>query len=212
MYRSALVVVAVLSMLGARSARAGELRGRIADPQAGTAVVWVEGVQGEVPHQDTLLTHVRGGRFRPHVAVGFVGNDFVFRNKDRKMHNIHLNLGLGYHKKVSGRSLLYGATLYNIALPAGSKEVRRPIKEYYRYRDETGFIEATCDPHPKERAFILVFDHPFAAVTGQDGSFSIPGVPPGSHLVRYWQGGKVADWGTVEVKGSGVTEVLIGQK
>ncbi len=207
-----IVVGLAVSLLAVSMAGAGELRGRVANRDGGTAVVWVEGVKGEVPHQDTVLTHVRGGRFRPHVAVGYVGNEFVFRNKDGRMHNIHLNLGLGYHKKVSGRSLLYGATLYNIALPAGSREVRRPIKEYYRYRDETGFIEATCDPHPKERAFILVFDHPYVALTQADGTFSIPGVPPGSHRVRYWQAGKVADAGMVEVKGSGVTEVVIGQE
>jgi len=83
--------------------------------------------------------------------------------------------------------------------------VRRPIKPYFRYRDETGFIEVTCDPHPEERAFILVFDHPFAALTAADGTFTIPNVPAGSHPLRYWQGSKVADGGTVEVRDAGVT-------
>jgi len=207
-----ILVVVVLSMVAVGLAGAGELRGRIATPSWGTAVVWVEGVQGDVPHQDCVLTHVRGGKFRPHVAIGFVGNDLVFRNKDSRMHNIHLNLRLARHKAVSGRSLLFGATLYNIALPARSKAVHRPIKPSFRYRDETGFIEATCDPHPHEHAFVLVFDHPFAAVTADDGTFSIPNLPAGSHPVRYWQGGKVGDGGVVEVKASGPTEVVVGKQ
>ncbi len=212
MFTDAWVVATALLLVAVGGAEAGELHGRIATPSWGTAVVWVEGVKGDVPHQETPLTHVRGGKFRPHVAIGFVGNDFVFRNKDNRMHNIHLNLRLARHEAVSGRSLLYGATLYNIALPAGSKSVRRPIKESFRYRDETGFIEVTCDPHPRERAFILVFAHPFAAVTAEDGTFSIPGVPAGRHPVRYWQGGKVADGGVVEVGASGVTEVVVGKE
>ncbi len=212
MFRNAWVVVTALLLVAASGAEAGEIRGRIATPSWGTAVVWVEGVKGDVGQHDTTLTHVRGGKFRPHVAIGFVGNDFVFRNKDNRMHNIHLNLRLARHKAVSGRSLLYGATLYNIALPAGSKAVHRPIKPSFRYRDQTGFIEVTCDPHPHERAFVLVFDHPFAAVTAEDGTFSIPNVPAGRHPLRYWQGSKVADGGVVEVGESGVTEVVVGKQ
>lgn len=210
MFRNACVVAGML-LVTASVVEAGELRGRIAQPSWGTAVVWVEGVQGDVVHEDTVLTHVRGGKFRPHVAIGFVGNDFVFENQDNRMHNTHLNLGLARHKGVSDRALLFGATLYNIALPAGSDAVRRPIKPSFRYRDETGFIEVTCDPHPSERAFVLIFDHPFAAVTAEDGTFSIPNVPAGSHPLRYWQGSKVADGGVVEVGASGVVEVVVGK-
>jgi len=211
MLRNACAVVTAAVLMAASGVGAGELRGHVAHPSWGTAVVWVEGVKGDVPHQETTLTHVRGGKFRPHVAIGFVGNDLVFRNKDSRMHNVHLNLRLARHKAVSDRSLLFGATLYNIALPAGSKAVHRPIKPRFRYRDETGFIEVTCDPHPRERAFLLVFDHPFATVSAKDGTFSIPNVPAGRHPVRYWQGGKVADGGVVEVAASGVTEVEIGK-
>lgn len=210
MFRKTWMVMAAV-WLAASGSQAGELRGRIATPEKGGAVVWLEGIQGEVPHQETTLTHLRGGAFRPYVAIGFVGNDFVFRNEDGRMHNVHLNLGLGHHEEVSGRALLYGATLYNIAQPEGSEAVRRPIKPYHRYRDETGVIEVTCDPHPQEHAFILVFDHPFVALTADDGSFSIPNLPAGSHPVRYWQGGKVADGGVVEVRESGVTEVVVGK-
>jgi len=209
MMRNTFVLVAAVLVVAGHAA-AGELRGRITTPSGSTAVVWVEGVQGAVGAQDTPLIHARGGKFVPPVAIGFVGGEFVFGNEDSRMHNIHLNLRLARHQEVSDRALLYGATLYNIALPAGSAAVRRPIKPYFRYRDETGFIEVTCDPHPEERAFILVFDHPFAALTAADGTFTIPNVPAGSHPLRYWQGSKVADGGTVEVRDAGVTEVVVG--
>jgi hypothetical protein len=42
-------------------------------------------------------------------------------------------------------------------------------------------IPLTCDIHPWMKGWIMVFDHPFFAVTGADGSFEIQGVPPGTH-------------------------------
>ena len=193
-------------------AGAGELRGRVVGATAAEpAVVWIEGLTGAVPKTDTVLTHVRGGAFVPHVAIGFVGNDYVLRNEDDTMHNIHLHLRLGYQKAASERPLQAGATLYNIALPKAGTEVRRPIKAYHRYRDETGFIEVLCDRHPQETAYVVVFDHPYAAVTGADGIFSIPDVPPGNHLVRVWQKGTVRDAAQVEIKAGGVTDATIEQ-
>jgi len=191
-------------------AGAGELRGRVAGA-TGTepAVVWIEGITGEVPKTDTVLTHVRGGAFAPHVAIGFVGNEYVLQNEDDTMHNIHLHMRLGYQKAISDRPLELGATLYNIALPKAGAEVRRPIKPYHRYRDDTGFIEAFCDRHPQETAYVLVFDHPYAALTAADGTFDIHHVAPGNHLVRLWQGGAVKDWKRIEVKDGAPTEVVI---
>ena len=38
-------------------------------------------------------------------------------------------------------------------------------------------------------AYILVADHPYTAVTGEDGRFVIDGVPPGSYRIRMWHEG-----------------------
>jgi len=205
-----IINMALLVALASGSAAAGELRGRVAGTTgAEPAVVWIEGLTGEVPKTDTVLTHLRGGAFAPHVSIGFVGNDYVLRNEDDALHNIHLHLRLGYQKAVSERPLELGATLYNIALPKAATEVRRPIKPYHRYRDDTGFIEVLCDRHPAETAYVVIFDHPYAAVTGAEGAFAIHDVPPGSHLVRVWQNGAVKDWQQVEVKDGAVTDVTI---
>jgi plastocyanin len=44
-----------------------------------------------------------------------------------------------------------------------------------------------CDIHPWMHGHVMVFDHPFFAVTGADGSFEIKGVPAGSQNVVVWQ-------------------------
>ena len=198
-------------ILSSAPGAAGELRGRVVTHGGdGPSVVWIEGLTGgKVPHVDTVLTHVKGGAFEPHVSIGFVGNDYVLRNEDDTMHNIHLHLLLGYQKAISDRPLELGATLYNIGLPKGSPEVRRPIKPYHRYRDDTGFIEVFCDRHPAEKAYVLVFDHPYAAVTAADGTFAIHDVPPGNHLVRVWHDGVVKDWQRIDVTSDGPTEATV---
>jgi hypothetical protein len=44
-----------------------------------------------------------------------------------------------------------------------------------------------CDIHKWMTAYARVFDHPYAAVTGKDGSYEIPQVPAGAEVeIVYW--------------------------
>lgn len=47
-------------------------------------------------------------------------------------------------------------------------------------------LEITCEIHPWSKASILVFDHPYFAMSEKSGAFSIDGVPPGTYRVRAW--------------------------
>jgi hypothetical protein len=47
-------------------------------------------------------------------------------------------------------------------------------------------MKVVCDIHPWMQAWILVFDHPFYAVTEKDGSFEIRGVPAGTENLVLW--------------------------
>ncbi len=42
----------------------------------------------------------------------------------------------------------------------------------------------TCSVHPWMRSYIGVSPHPFFAVTGDDGSFTLKGVPPGTYTIE----------------------------
>jgi hypothetical protein len=35
-------------------------------------------------------------------------------------------------------------------------------------------------------AYACVVDHPFFAITGEDGSFSLKGLPPGQYTITAW--------------------------
>jgi hypothetical protein len=74
-------------------------------------------------------------------------------------------------------------------------------------------IKVACDIHSWMHGWIMVFDHPFYATTGKDGSFEIKGVPAGNQNLVLWHEnvGFVTPNGgrgmPVEVKAGEVTDV-----
>jgi plastocyanin len=63
-------------------------------------------------------------------------------------------------------------------------------------------IPIQCNIHHIMKAFVGVVDHPFFAVTGQDGTFEIKGLPPGRYKVTAWQ----------EFYGSRTVDVELGER
>jgi hypothetical protein len=47
-------------------------------------------------------------------------------------------------------------------------------------------LEITCELHPWTKAYLVVLDHPYYAVTGNAGDFSIDGIPAGTYHLRAW--------------------------
>ena len=47
-------------------------------------------------------------------------------------------------------------------------------------------IPVKCNVHPWMRSYIGVVSHPFFAVTGDDGTFTIKGLPPGKYTLEAW--------------------------
>jgi hypothetical protein len=170
-------------------------------------IIWIEGAPADgVPAVDTEITH-RGGELSPPVSIAYVGREFVFRNDDPEFHNTHLYLHLDYQRRASQRPLHYGATLYNVPLPVKGTEIRRPVKAYHRIREETGFIEVVCNPHPDERAYVLVFDHPYCTIAGDDGSYTIRDVPPGRYPVWAFHRGTLRKLADAEIGPDGTTRL-----
>ncbi len=184
------------------------LEGQV-ETHGGPIVVFLNGVTGDTAGMDTVITHQPGGAFEPAVSIGFVGGDFVLRNDDDRLHTTHLYLHLAYQKELSDRPIENGATLYNIAFPTKGMEVRRPIKRYHQLDEATGAIDVRCNPHPGERATVLIFDHPYAAIASADGSFSLPNVPAGKHDLWVWRDGKARLWKQVDVLAQGPTRVAM---
>lgn len=160
------------------------------DSRVKNAVVWLEGVaKGKVLPEKSVPITIKNCITEPHVGIGFVGGAYRFKNEDEILHTIQLKLGLAYQKRVSERPVKDGATIYNLALPLKDAQIDKPIKNYHKYSEETGFIRIRSNTHNSIRGYIFIFDHPYAAVTDGNGAFVMDNIPPGEYILKVWHEG-----------------------
>src|SRR5574341_1532566 len=139
-----------------------------ADRGLANVVVTLEGVPGPYPpHRELAVLDNVACVFVPHAQVMRVGQVIEIRNSDRVIHTAH-----AYDE---GRR-----TLFNVALPVYKRSVRRTLMRPGRYR-------IACDVgHTWMTAYVMVLDHPYAAVTDASGAYRIASVPPGTYRLRFW--------------------------
>lgn len=131
-------------------------------------VVSIEGISaGKAPGSDKPhLSNVRC-HFVPHVQTAQVGTRLEIENADDVLHNTH-----GTYED--------GVTAFNLALPIPHQKIKARIKK-------SGIIAMNCDAgHTWMSAYVVAFEHPYHAVTGEDGSFTISDIPPGTYTLSIW--------------------------
>ena len=131
-------------------------------------IVYLKGVKynGKTPSDEVIIDQ-KGCVYTPHVLGVQAGQPVKILNSDATMHNIH---GL---PKVNKE--------FNFGMPKSLKE-----KSIVFDKSEDVFV-IKCDVHPWMKSYTQVFDHPYFAVSGTDGSFSIPNVPDGTYEAVAWQ-------------------------
>ncbi len=144
----------------------------IVGPDGGVANVFVYVKEG-LPAGKTYATPEKAGlldqqksMFRPRVQGVLVGQDFLMRNSDPVIHNV--------------RSLSEENRPFNVGQPANTPDRKKVFKE------SEGPIEVRCDFHPWMKAFFFVMDHPFFAVSNEQGQFEIKGLPSGKYTLAIW--------------------------
>jgi plastocyanin len=115
---------------------------------------------------DEVVLDQNGCQYKPHVAVAQAGQVVAIKNSDQTLHNVHTYKG--------------PSTLFNQAQVFGMPPIKKKAPS-------TGdVVKFKCDVHPWMTGYLLVTDSPFFAVTGPDGKFSIPKLPPGEYTVEAW--------------------------
>jgi len=101
-----------------------------------------------------------GCRFHPHVLALRTRQPIRVHNSDPLAHNINV-----------GAKTQRG---FLVSFPGPGEVVRQLTKPELS-------IRTTCDLHANMLMYLHVLDHPFFAVTGPDGRFEIPDLPPGTY-------------------------------
>jgi plastocyanin len=123
--------------------------------------------------------------FVPHVLAIMTGTTVDFPNSDKFYHNVFslskvAKFDLGRYAAGHSRTIRF---------------------------DRPGIVRVFCDIHSHMNAFILVFSHPFFAMTALDGRYRIENVPPGTYNVIAWNEGTSSEPKSVTVADGGMTEL-----
>ena len=103
--------------------------------------------------------------FVPRVVIIPVGSTLTVFNSDDFLHTFHTS------------------STRNRPLNRAQPGIRKILTERFRYPET---IAVTCSRHPWMRAWIVVAEHPYYAVTDDTGSFTIGDVPAGSYQLKVW--------------------------
>ncbi len=130
----------------------------------GLAVIWLETGRplASAPVKAEITTADK--QFSPHVLVVPVGSAVTFPNHDPFNHNVFSlseehPFDLGLYGRGETRSVKF---------------------------ERAGIIRIYCNVHPQMSALVVVRDNPYYAQPSNDGSFSLPAVPPGHYQLHAW--------------------------
>jgi plastocyanin len=131
-------------------------------------IVWIDGISkgkdwgsiagGEVDQKEC--------HYRPYIQIIRVGEQVNVKNSDPVLHNIH-----AYYKDTE--------TLFNLAQPMQGMTTPKKL-------EKSGPVHFKCDVHSWMSAYAFVAAHPYYAVSGDDGSYSLSDVPAGTYKLHAW--------------------------
>lgn len=134
--------------------------------------LWVEGKKsglgkGDVhpelrPREEKIILDNKDCVFIPHVIIAQVGETIEVINSDRTSHNANFNL--------------FNGTPQNFLIPIGGKKTLKLETA------EPGLISVVCNVHQWMEAKLMVIDHPYGAVTDENGVLSLSKLPAGKPL------------------------------
>ena len=139
----------------------------------------------------------KGCHYVPHVIGIQTNQKLTITNSDPTQHNIH---------PTPKSNQEWNQTQPNGAAPIEKTFARAEV-----------LIPVKCNQHPWMKSYIGVLKHPFFAVSGEDGTFTIKGLHPGTYTVAAWheKGGPNGTEKTMQVTvpatGAGKADFAFGE-
>jgi plastocyanin len=138
-----------------------------------------------VPAQPVVLEQ-KACMYQPRVIGARAGQVLRVRNDDSLLHNVHSSSS---HRNS-----------FNVGQPQAG------ISSDFKLSDEE-MLRIGCDVHRWMTAWIGIVNHPYFAVSGADGSFTIANVPAGKRTISVWHEKLGTLTKTVDVKPGTATTV-----
>jgi plastocyanin len=177
----AVMCLAAVPVFGADLSGTVQVSGRPAQH----AVVWLEASGASQDPPQKVVVDQRNLAFVPRVLVVRVGTTVEFPNNDTVFHNVFSfrdgkKFDLGMYPKGAVKRIVF---------------------------DKPGLARLFCNIHPNMAAYIMAVDSPYFAVSTENGTFTIAGVPPGTYTYHAWRAGGQAVTGSFSVDGNNPLEV-----
>ncbi|MBI4547549.1 MAG: carboxypeptidase regulatory-like domain-containing protein [Ignavibacteriae bacterium] len=125
----------------------------------------LEGKKFPKPTQKVTIDQ-QGCTYHPHLFGMMASQPLEIINSDPTMHNIH--------------ALPKNSKQFNIAQP------RKGMKRVQTFDKPEVMVKIKCDVHPWMAAYVGVLDHPFYAVTDDQGNYEIKNLPAGDYEIEAW--------------------------
>jgi plastocyanin len=128
----------------------------------------------------------KGALYTPQIVAIQTGQKLIVKNSDQLVHNVHTQPTANPES--------------NQVQMAGGADLT------YTFDKPEMFLKFKCDVHPWMFAWVSVFDHPYFAVSGADGKFTIKNVPAGKYTLEAAHRKLGVQTAEIEVKADGVAQ------
>lgn len=115
------------------------------------------------PPKQSLSIKQEGCRYVPHMAAVMVGQPVTFQDQDQTLHNIH--------------PMPKNNPEWNQSQMPNSQ----PLEKSFSHPEL--MIPVKCNQHPWMHMYLSVIGNPYFAITGKDGKFTLPNLPPGTYTI-----------------------------
>jgi plastocyanin len=128
----------------------------------------------------------KGCLYTPQILAVQTGQKVVVKNSDPCVHNVHTQPTANAEDN-------------QVQMPGGADLS-------FTFAKPEPFLKFKCDVHPWMFAWVSVFDHPYFALSGADGKFTIKNVPPGKYTLEAAHRKLGTQDAEIEVKADGAAQ------
>ena len=129
-------------------------------------IVSLKGVSGKSTGAgaEPVVLDQKGALYVPQILAVQTGQKVIVKNSDALVHNVHTKPAQNSES--------------NQVQMAGGADLT------FSFDKPEPFLKFQCDVHPWMFAWVSVYDHPYFAISGKDGKFTIKNVPPGKYTLE----------------------------